>query len=87
MTQREQKIFMNIYGSIAFPCGQRPKGSWSFVLKTKICYEKTVRDLRAFRFANRIKERLWPFEFNYAVYTDRSAGDSIDEHIGWMHVF
>jgi hypothetical protein len=49
MTQREQKIFMNIYGSIAFPCGQRPKGSWSFVFKTKICYEKTVRDLRAFR--------------------------------------
>ena len=30
-TERTEKIFMNINGSIAFPCGQRPKGSWSFV--------------------------------------------------------
>ena len=77
MTQREQK---NIHEHLRVYL-------WSFVFKPKICYEKTVRDLRAFRFANRIKERLWPFEFNYAVNTDRSAGDSIDEHIGWMHVF
>ena len=51
---------------------------WRFV-------EKRVKTVKiGFRDENSI---LLSSEFYDTINTDRGVGDSIDEHIGWMHVF
>ena len=47
--------------------------------------EKRVKTVKiGFRDENSI---LLSSEFYDTINTDRGVGDSIDEHIGWMHVF